>query len=352
MRIIFILIFLQFLDLNITAQVRQTLISNNRYFSQSDTLFFSQTRIKANNIRQVKEYRTDKKYADSAQLMSEYYFDASGSIIESKSYDIHGSPSVTKYKIASNGKMAESWVADKNGVLKKTTENIYTGSKLIKQISYYGQDYAPSIEYAYSTNGLVSIIQYFDPTGIKGAITVLTYDSLNRVVSEVTKNPGDSIGLSYFYKYDKLGRRYFTEYKEATLGWTETIDYSKSTSNYIVERIYSGDKLNEIITKTINQQGFITELIIDKRMSIKRRKKNNWRKKNNMFCGGYSGPPRYQKWTYEYDSNGNLICEKKYYSPIKISEQTQYTFDNKGNLTNKIIYKTSRKDSEWSYSYN
>lgn len=344
MRIIFI-IFLQFLYLNIAAQIRETIISNNWYFSQSDTLLFSQTRIKTNNIRQVKEYRTDKKYADSAQLMSEYYFDSTGSIIECKTYDIYGSPSVTKFKIASNGKMAESWVADKNGVLKKTRENIYNGSKLIKQISYYGQDYGPSIEYTYSTNGLVSIIQYFDPTGIKGAITILTYDSLNRIVSEVTKNPGDSIGLSYFYKYDKIGRRYFTEYKEAALGWTETIDYSKSTSNYIVERIYSGDKLNEIITKTINQQGLIIELINDKRMSTKRRKKNN------KFCG-YSGPARYQKWTYEYDSNENLICEKKYYSPNKISERTQYTYDNKGNLINKIIYKNSKKDSEWSYSYN
>jgi hypothetical protein len=345
MRIIFILIFLQFLDLNITAQVKQTLISNNWYFSQSDTLFFSRTRIKTNNIRQIKEYRTDKKYADSAQLMSEYYFDTLGSLIESKTYDIHGSPSVTKFKIASNGKMTEIWVADRNGVLKKTSENIYNGSKLIKQISYYGQDYAPSMEYTYSTDGLVSIIQYFDPTGIKGAIAVFTYDSLNRLVSEVTKNPGDSIGLSYSYKYDKLGRRYFTQYKEATLVWTETIDYSKSTSNYIVERIYSGDKLNAIITKKINQQGIIIELIVDKRMSTKRRKKNN------MFCG-YSGPPRYQKWTYEYDSKGNLVCEKNYYSPNKISEQTQYTFDSKGNLINKIIYGNSKKDSEWSYSYN
>ena len=345
MRIIFILIVLLFLDLEITAQDKQTLISNNWYFSQSDTLFFSQARIKTNNIRQVKEYCTDKKYTDPAQLMSEYCFDTLGSIIESKTYDIHGSPSVTKFKIAANGNMIESWVADKNGVLKKTTENIYKGSKLIKRISYYGQDYAPSIEYSYSTNGLVSIIQYFNPTGIKGAITVLTYDSLNRLVSELTKNPGDSIGSSYFYKYDKLGRRYFTEYKEATLGWRETIDYSKSTSNCIVEKIYSGDKLNEIITKKINQHGVIIELIVDKRMSTKRRKNNN------MFCG-YSGPPRYQKWTYEYDSKGNLVCEKKYYSPNKIIEQTQYTLDGKGNLINKIIYENSKKNSEWSYSYN
>lgn len=346
MRIIFILLLLQFFDLTITAQVRrQKLISNNWYFSQSDTLLFSQTRVKANNIRQVKEYRTDKKYADSAQLMGEYYFDTLGSLIETKTYDIHGSPSVTKFTIAANGKMSESWVADKNGVLKKTTENIYNGNELIKQISHYSENYAPSIEYTYSTNGLVSVIQYFDPTGIAGAITVLTYDSLNRIISEVTKNPGDTAGLSYFYKYDNFGRKYFTEYKEATLGWSETIDYSKSTSNYIVERIYSGVKLNETITKTINQQGLITELIIDNRMSIKRRKKRN------MFCG-YSGPPRYQKWTYEYDSNGNLICEKKYYSPYKISEQTQYTFDSKGNLIYKVIYENSKKDSEWSYSYN
>lgn len=346
MRIIFILLLLQFLDLKITAQVRQqTLISNNWYFSQSDTLLFSQTRIKANNIRQVKEYRTDKKYADSAQLMSEYFFDTMGSLIKSKTYDIYGTPSVTEFIIASNGKMAESWVADKNGVLKKTRENIYVGSKLIKQISYYGQDYAPSIEYTYSTNGFVSIIQYFDPTGIKGATTVLTYDSLNRLVSEVTKNPSDSIGLSYFYKYDKLGRRYYTEYKEATLGWTETIDYSQSTAISTVEKIYSGDKLEEIITKKFNQKGLIEEYIVDKRMSIKRRKRPN------MYCG-YSGPPRYQKWTYEYDLKGNLICENIYYSPNKISEQTQYTFDSKGNLINKVIYKNSKKDSEWSYSYN
>ncbi len=344
MRIIFIL-FLQFLYLDVSAQIRETIISNNWYFSPSDTLLFSQKRIKANNIRQAKEYRTDKKYADSAQLMSEYYFDSTGSIIEAKRYDIYGSPSLTEFKITSNGKMTETWVADKNGVLKKTRENIYNGSKLIKQISYYGKDYAPSIEYTYSTNGLITAIQYFGPTGIKEAITVLTYDLLNHLVSEETKNPDDSIGLSYFYKYDKLGRKYFTEYKEATLGWTETVDYSKSTSNKTVERIYSGDKLEEIITKTINQQGLIKELIIDKRMSIKRIKRNS------MFCS-YSSLYRYQKWTYKYDSNGNLICEKKYYSPNKISEQTQYTFDSKGNLINKLIYENSKKDSEWSYSYN
>jgi len=338
-------IFIQFWGLNSNAQVRQSLISNNWYFSQSDTLFFSQTHIKANKVRQVKEYRTDNKYADSAQLMSEQFFDTLGSIIKSKTYDIHGSPSVTEFKNTPSGQMAEIWVADRNGVLTKTIENIYTGDKLIKKNSYYGQDYATSIEFTYKTDGLISSIQYFGAKGFKGANTIFVYDSLNHLISEVTKNRGDSIGLSYFYKYDKFGRKHFTQYKEASLTWTETIDYSKSTTNSIVEKIYFGDKLSEIRTEIFNPQGLVIEIITDKRMSIKRRKKAN------MFCGN-SGPPRYKKWTYEYDSNGNLICENIYFSPNKISERTQYTFDSKGNLVNKIIFTNSKRDSEWSYMYN
>ncbi len=345
MRIIFILIFLKLYDLDINAQVGQSLVSNKLYFSQSDTLFFSQTHIKTNKVKQVKEYRTDKKYVDSAQLMSEYFFDTLGSIIKSKTYDIHGSSSMTEFTIAPNGKIAESWVTDRNGVRTKTTENIYDGEKLLKQISYYGQDYATSIEFTYRADGLISSIQYFGAGGLKGANTIFVYDSLNRLISEVTKNPSDSIGLSYFYKYDKLGRKYYTEYKEATLGWNETIDYSQSTATSTVEKIYLGDELVEIRTKIFNQQGLIQELITDKRMSIKRRKKPN------MFCG-YSGSPRYQKIAYEYDSNGNCISKKEYSSPNKIYQRENYSFDKNGNLINKIIYKNSRRDSEWSYSYN
>lgn len=343
MRIIFI-IFLQFLYLSIAAQIKETIISNNWYFSHPDTLFFSQTLIKEHNISQINEYRIDKVYADSAQIMSEYSFDSTGSIIKSKTYDIHNSPTVTQFKITSNGKMKEVWLADKNGVFTKTRNNFYAGSRLIKQVSHYGQDYAPSVEYTYSNNGLISVIQDFGPTGNIGVSTNLTYDSLNRLVSEVNKNSNDSIESSYFYKYDQYGRRNYTEYKEANLSRIETIDYSKSTSNCTVEKIHSIGKLKAIKTTTINSYGLTTELILDKRMNIKRRKKPN------MFCG-YSGPARYQKWTYEYDLNGNLICEKKYYSPHKISEQTNYTFDNKGNLIGKVIFKNSKKISEWRYSY-
>jgi hypothetical protein len=340
MRTIFILLFLRFSCWNINAQAIHTLISNKWYFSQSDTLFFSQAHIKANKVRHLKEYRTDKKYTDSVLLASEYFFDSFGSIIKSKTYDIHGHPSVTEFKIAPNGKMAESWVSDQNGAMVKTTENIYDGDLLIRQISYYGHGHTTSIEFIYRTDGLLSCIQYIGSEGLKGATTTFAYDSLNRIVSEITKNAGDSLGYCYFYKYDKSGRKYFTEYREANQGWTERVDYSRSTLNSLVKRIYSGDKLNEIIAQKNNGQGQITELITDRRMSTKRRKKNN------MFCG-YSGPPRYHKWIYEYDSNGNLICEKEYYSPTKKSEQTNYIFDSNGNLIGR-----KNKDSEWTYSYN
>jgi hypothetical protein len=213
MRVIFILIILQFSGLNINAQARQKLISNNWYFSESDTLFFSQAHIKTNKVTQVKEYRTDKKYADSAQLMSEYLFDTSGSLIRSKTYDIHGSSSITEFKIAPNRKLAETWVSDRYGVLTKTTENIYNSDKLIEQTSYYGPDHANSIEYSYRTDGLLSSVQYLGAKDVKGGNMVFVYDSLNRLISTVTKNIGDSIGFSNVYKYDKSGRRYLRNIK-------------------------------------------------------------------------------------------------------------------------------------------
>ncbi len=345
MRITFLLVCLLFLNLKINSQVDEHLTSNNWYFSESDTLFFSQKRIKANNIKQVKEYRTDKKYVDSAQIMSEYYFDTSGALIEAKSFDIYGTGSVSKFKIAPNGKMSENWYADKNGVLNKTYENIYNGNKLIKQTSFFGQNYAPSKTYTYTANNLVSSIQHFGPTGTKEIVTEFTYDSLNQLVSEVTKKTNDSVAYSYFHKYDELGRRYFTEYKEHAFGWKQTIDYSKSSLNCSVKQIYAGDKLNSVVTKKTNELGLITELIYDARTRIKRRKKTN------KFCG-YSGPPRFQKWTYEYDLKGNLISEKTYYSPNKVSQCIIYTLDNKGNLIKKEVFAGSKKDSEWCYTYN
>lgn len=236
-------------------------------------------------------------------------------------------------------------MANNTGLLSKTIENIYSGDTLIKQISYYARGYTTSVEYRFRSDGLLSSMQYYGSDGSKGAMTIFNYDSLNQIISEVTKNPGDSIGYSYSYKYDNLGRRCFTEYTEANTSWTTTIDYSKSTANSIVERIYSEGKLDEIRTMAFNSQGLVIEKTEDRRMSTKRRKKPN------MFCG-YSGPPRYIKWIFDYDSNGYLISEKKYFSPGKVSERIEYTFDSQGNLVNKVIFKNSVKDSEWRYVYN
>jgi len=338
-KLIFILWISSCFSLGVNAQDGKEQVSNNWYFSQSDTLFFSQKHFASNNIRQVKEYRTDQKYADSTQLMGVYTFDTAGSIIESKTFDIHGASSVTKFVIASNGKLSQSWVTDKNGILKKSREYFYDGHKLIKQISYFSSDYKPSIEYTYSTNDLIAKIQYFGPNGEKGAITALAYDSLNRLVSKVTEDAYDSIKLSYYYKYDSLGRKFITEYRETNLVWTETIDYSKSTSKVLREKIYLDGKLTERRTKKTDKRGFIKELIIDRRRNFKSRHRR---------------PSRYTKCVYKYDSNGRLIYEIEFYSPNKFGKRTrtEYSYDNMGNLIYKVIFKNGKKDSEWSYLYN
>ncbi len=348
MKIIYILIFFQFLVLNINAQIKPIFVSNKWYFNQfDDTLFFSQKHIRANKVKYVREYRTDKEYADSIQLMGEYFFDTLGILIKTKTYDIHGSFSISEYKIASNGKIAEVWVVGHSGVLTKSIENIYFNDSLIKQTSYYGQNYSKSVEYTYRTDGLLLSTQYFGPKNIKGSNIIYVYDSLNHIISEITKDANDSIICSYVYRYDKLGRKYFTKYKENNYSYTETIDYSKSTSNSTIQMIYFNNKLDEIIIKTVNKQGLIIKLITDKRVSIKKKR----RIFTNIFCG-YSGPSRYQKTTFKYNSRGYLICKKIYSSPHKTIKRIKFTVDNKGNLINKAIFHNFKKDSEWGYSYN
>lgn len=343
MRVLLIPILLQLSSLGSLAQ-EEELISNNWYFSASDTLCFSQQHIRSNHIIEVKEYRSDKKYADSAQLMSNYFFDPSGSLTRSVTYDIHGTSSVVEFVNTPGGKLAEVWANDSKGIRGKTRENVYEGDKLMIAKSYYGANHVISVEYTYRKDGLLSVKQFVGANGIKGARTVFTYDSLRRLILQVTKNQGDTMGLCYFYKYDSLGRRSSTEYKEAGARWTETIDRSKSTATCKIEKKALDGRLTEVRTVNYNKQGLPAVLIIDKRMSIKRRRKPN------IFCG-YQGPLRYQKWIYDYDAKGNRVSEKEYHAPHKLSRMLICEFDDRGNMVRKTIYDGRVKNSEWSYSY-
>lgn len=344
----FILLILSLLTIIpiISAQTRTEVFSKNNWdLNQTDTLDYSQSLIKANKIKQFTEYLICKKYSDTPLIMELYFFDSSGAIYESRSFDIDGKPNINKNIIAPNGKISEHWLMDKKDILIKGKENFYLGNNLIKEITYYGKDYNPSIEYTYSSNGLLSTIQYFGPTGTKGAKVIMAYDSLNRLISEITKYSEDTVVMSYIYKYDTFGRRYFTEYKETNSGWIETIDYSKSKKNSIIEKVYLNNKLDEIRSKTFNKHGLVTKIIIDKRMSIAHSKT-----KSNMFCGN-SSSVRYRKNTYKYHSNKNSFCEKKYYAPNKVSEHTHFEFDNNGLLTHKREYEKLKLKSEWLYIY-
>jgi hypothetical protein len=344
MKIIFLFIFFYFFDLKLNAQEGQELLSNNWRFSQSDTLFFSQAHIKANKIKQVKEYLINKIYADTALLTGEYSFDSLGLLTRSKNYNVYGLPSeITEFKVNANGKITEIWF-DRKGILTKEYENIFSENKLMKQLFYYEQGIVSSREYAYQKDGLLSSVQYYNLKGMKETRKVCVYDSLKRLTFEISKDANDSVMFTDVYKYDDQGRKCYIGYQTATFSSNQKIDYSRSTATSIVEGIYSGNTLVEISTKKFNQRGLVEMYEIDKRMSIKRRRKKN------MFCG-YSGPSRYQKMTYEYDAKGNLIAEKQYTSPNKIEYQTNYGFDSNGNLIHKVGYIKSKKYSEWIYKY-
>lgn len=344
MRSTLILCMILFYGLQLQAQVSVATVSNSWYFSDADTLFFSQAHIKANKINRVKEYFIDGKNADSVRLSSEYRFDASGSIIESKTYSMNGHQSVTAFKITPGGKLAECRVADNTGTLNKTKELLYRNDTLVRQISCYGTGYTTSIGYNYRKDGLLQSIQYYGTGETPGSLTTYTYDSLNRLVSEETTTPGDSNTSSYTYRYDQSGRRCFTQYQEGSLNWTTTADYSKPDANTLVERLYSDGKLMEENTMRYNAQGLLTEKITDRRMSHKRKRKYN------MFCG-YPGPVPYRKSGYTYDTNGNLTTETLYFSPNKLSERTEYAFDSQGNLVTKTVFEHSKKQAEWRYIY-
>ncbi len=324
-----------------TAQPLPREISTNYYFGDLDTQFFAPKHILANKIKVVKEYRTDKKYADTALLMAEYFFTDAGYLSKAISYDIHGKPSISEYKQNADNKITDV-LYSLRGEMTISEQHEYKDGKLFKKINIFRADHITTVEYGYNEKGqLISQKKIFNeqPTGERVAYH---YNAKGQLEKEEQLYNFDTIRYCYNYTYnekDKLIR------KEIDYGYSKnTLNYAHDEhKNKIVENTYYNNKLILSQTEQYNKQGQLIKSITDRRMNKRTRKPN-------PFCG-YNGPPRYRKTTYKYDANGNCTMKKEYSNSLFAYSKTKHRFDKNNNLIQLTEYEGFKKDDELMYIY-
>jgi hypothetical protein len=325
------------------AQTLTREISTNYYFGDLDTQFFAPQHILANKIKVAREYRSDKKYADTALLMAEYFFTDAGYLSKAISYDIQGKSSISEYKQNADNKITEV-LYSLRGEMTPIEQHEYKDGKLIKKTNPYRDDHNSVVEYGYNEKGqLISQKNIFNkkPTGER---TAYHYTAKGQLEKEEQFYHFDTIRYCYNYTYNEKGK---LTLKEIDYGYTKnTYKYAHyDNKNKIVEKTYYNNKLVLIQTEQYNKQGKLISSITDRRMVKKSRRGKN------DFCG-YNGPPRYRKITYKYDAKGNCTMKKDYFNILFCSGKTKHRFDANNKLIQLTEYEGLKKDDEFIYTYN
>ncbi|MCC6837214.1 MAG: hypothetical protein IT234_01635 [Bacteroidia bacterium] len=342
MKALLIILFLLVHTFIVLAQPLPREISTYYYFGDLDTQFFAPQHILANKIKQIKEYRTDKKYADTALLMAEYFFTDAGYLSKAVSYDIHGKSSTSEYKQNSDNKITEV-LYTMRGELTPSEIHEYKDGKLVKKISPYNADNIPSVEYEYNDKGLLrSQTNYFNGKAT-GQKTLYTYNSKGLLEKEENLYNSDTREC-YNYAYDESGELIQIElvYNDNTK--KNIINYVHYKNKYKqVQKTFYDNQLSLIQIGEFNKQGKLIKIVYDRRMRRKSRKANS-------FCG-YNGPPLYQKTTYKYDSRGNCIQKKDYYNSFFYYLKINYEFDAQNNMIKAVEFEGLKKTDELMYKY-
>lgn len=326
----------------VLAQPLPREISTYYYFGDLDTQFFAPQHILANKIKVAREYRTDKKYADTALLMAEYFFTDAGYLSKAVSYDISGKSTTSEYRQNSDNKITEV-LYTMRGELTPSEIHEYKDGKLVKKINIFRADHISAVEYGYNEKGqLISHKNFFNekPTGERSQYH---YNANGQLEKEEMFYNFDTIRYCNNYTYNTSGK---SIQKEVDYGYNKSITkYAYYQSKYkFVEKSYYNNKLSYVQTEKYNKQGKLISRLTD------RRKVKNSRKQPNPFCG-YNGPPRYRKTTYKYDANGNCIQKKEYFNILFRYAKSKYKFDANNKLIQLTEYEGFKKDDELMYTY-
>jgi hypothetical protein len=317
-------------------------ISTNYYFGDLDTQFFAPKHILANKIKVVREYRSDKKYADTALLMAEYFFTDAGYLSKAISYDILGKASISEYKQNADNKITEV-LYNIRGEMTPSEQHEYKDGKLVKKINTFRADHVSVVEYGYNEKGqLISQKNIFNEKAT-GERTLYQYNAKGQLEKEEVFYNSDTSRLSYTYNYNEEGQITLKEEGYGNVKNNTRYVYTNK-KNKSTEKTYHNNKLVLIQTEKHNKQGKVISSIRDRRMVKKSRRPN-------PFCG-YDGPPRYRKTTYKYDKNGNCILKKEYLNFLFCYNKTKHRFDANNKLIQLTEYEGIKKDDELIYTYN
>jgi len=324
------------------AQTLPREVSTNYYFSDLDTQFFAPQHILANKIKVVREYRTDKKYADTALLMAEYFFTDAGYLSKAVSYDIRGKSTTSEYRQNSDNKITEV-LYNIRGEMTPSEQHEYKDGKLVKKINIFRTDHVSVVEYGYNEKGqLISQKNIFNEKAT-GERTLYQYNANGQLEKEEVFYNSDTSRLSYAYSYNEKGQITLKEEYYGNVKNNTKYDYINK-KNKSIEKTYRNNKLVLIQTEKHNKQGKVISSITDRRMIKKSRRPN-------PYCG-YNGPPRSRKTTYKYDAKGNCIMKKEYLNFIFYYNKTKHRFDANNNLIQITEYDGLKKDDELKYIYN
>ena len=281
----------------------------------------------------IADYGTDNK-----SIKTSYQYDYAGNVVK----QTNGNGSYIKYTYDGRMQCLREQGYDKNGVMQNDTHYAYDKFGNISRMDDFvrdGKDMVPSGStfYVYNQKGLVIAEGQLmgranpDDAEIESALTHYSYDK-NDMLVRIDYPAGSKGVTAEYFEYDK--NMCLKCVKADIAGKTEKVTlctYTYTGKGRVKSEVYNLSPASSATQQLVKSYAYDK---LDRITSIE-------------YSKG-SGGAVFEKYLYEYDKNGNIIKETINGEKNEIRE---YTYTQKGQLSNTAVTVNGAKSTPYHYTY-